>query len=198
MFPAVPSPDLPCPGPAKTLPWKEACHDHKQCRHAGWDEIYHIIQFCRKPSKIQVLFILISHHGIHGIHRFIGKAEHRSTDCQINHRRNHTVGCIFRNGLNRCLCHTCFIQLFRITPNDHGDCLSRCRQILLLQLLIYLHAFHFQTLCSKNLIGHNGFHGTANRRMQTVCPLKDNGGYTGCPCDNNHNHRKPAQKFSCV
>lgn len=66
------------PRSAKTLPRKEACHDHKQCRHAGWDEIYHIIQLCRKSSKIQVLFILISHHGIHGIHRLIGKSKHRS------------------------------------------------------------------------------------------------------------------------
>ena len=117
MILSVPLENLPGVCPVKA--YKTGGQHHENAGKPGRDEIHHIVQLRRKTAKIQVLVVLVAHHGVHGIDGFVEPAENSPADRHEKHRGDDAVGSIFRHGLYRRLGHAFFIQHRRVPAHDH-------------------------------------------------------------------------------
>ena len=141
-------------------PAKPCSENHDPRAEARRYEVKRIVKPGRSPAKIKISFVFVAHHGIHGICRFIKTAEHRSAKQHVKKRCGYAVRCIFCNGFHGGACHPRRIKRIRITPNDHGNCFARSRQVTRCKLSVYgpaliPEAFGRKDLPAEDRFNHN-------------------------------------------
>ena len=80
---------------------------HQPGRKPGRKEVGQVVKLCRRPAKIQVRFVFVPHHGIHGVHGFVDPSKDGAAQGQIKKRGDDPVRGIFRHSLHRSLCDAC-------------------------------------------------------------------------------------------
>ena len=127
-----------------TLSIERLASDICRCNHqiradTRRNKIDHVIQLRRCAPEVEILVILISHHRIHRIDRFIHKPENRSSQRGIQHRRDHAVRRVLRNRLHCRLYHSGPIEDIRVSSYNHGYRNAASLKPLFIQTLIHLH-----------------------------------------------------------
>ena len=118
MIAPVPPPDLPGVFPVTSR--QGAGENPQQGCYSGGQIVDHIVQLSRSPAKIQVLFIFISHHAIHGVDGFIGKSQRGTANQHIQHGSHYSIGKILRHGLHRSLDHSLLRKLGSVPAYNAG------------------------------------------------------------------------------
>ena len=154
----VPHQDAPAMDSVHSRKEKGGQH-HKASGQAGGNEVQDIIQFCRRPSKKHVCFILIPYHGVHGVNCLIEHPPGRSEQGHEKERGHHPVRCILRHGLNGGPGNAGWIKHRRIPSHNHGHLVPGPLHVPGLQAAAYLHALRAQASGRKHLVTEDGLHG---------------------------------------
>ena len=153
----VPEKYPPCTAGVILLPQKGRCQDHKSCADPCRKPVEDVIQFCGTAPVILISFIMISHHGIHGVHRLVQHPQGRSPKAGIQQRCDNAVGGILRHGFHCRPRHSGLIQGLRIPSHDHGDCFPCRHDISLPKRPVHPHALHTKALRRQAVAGENDF-----------------------------------------
>ena len=162
---------LPCVFPVQ--PGQICRRDHKKSSKPCRNIIKNIIHSGRNASEVQISVILISQHGIHCIDCLIEESQRRAADHQINQRRCHTVGSIFRHRLHRRFGYALLCQALRIPSYNHGNSPAGSGQIILLKPVIYFSALPAQAPGCQNLKTPEGLQRKTKSRMNFPCQQKN-------------------------
>ena len=165
----------------------------KSCRNI----IQHIIQFCRRCSKIPVPVVHITHHGVHGIHTFIGKAQHCAADHHVKQRGNDTVGSILCNGFNCCFGYTFFGQILRVTSHDHRYSITAFFNISGLQRIVDFFTLVTKGSCRQQLVAHKALQRHPKPGAQSIRQMQDQPWDKRRSRHDSHHQQSSGDPFSC-
>ena len=144
---------------------------HQKPGNAGGQEIASVIQQGCCPAKVQVFVVLVAHHGVHGVHRLVAHAAHRTQQGRPQQGRQNAVGGVFRHGLHISGQHLFLCQLVRIPANYHADRTAAILQRAPLQGMDHLHGLRPQGLSGQDLpADHHLQHGPQHRMDQACRP----------------------------
>jgi hypothetical protein len=92
--------------------------NHKQRSNASRDKVKQIVEASREPAEPKVTLVLIPHHGIEGIHHFIGEHKRHSTQCVVKERGNNAIAKILGKGFKHRGADAVGIEVSRVAPHN--------------------------------------------------------------------------------
>ena len=107
-----------------------ARHD-RQGGETGGQKIRRVVKPGGRRAEVPVPVIPVTDHRIHRVDTLVNPSARRAEQEQIEERRDHAVGGVFRHRLNRCLRDAFRGQGGGIPPHHHRNCPSRRFRIAL-------------------------------------------------------------------
>jgi len=99
------------------------------------------------------LLVVVSHHGIHGVHSFVEKRRHRPPQGQEDQRCDNPVGNVLRHGFDDRTQDVPFFEFSRIPTDNHGQPFPGQHQITVAQGSDYNRGFPVEIPGRQSRIG---------------------------------------------
>ena len=100
---------------------EEGRHHKEDARDARGNIVQHIVHTRRHAPEVEIAVILVAEHGVHCIRCPIEHGERCAAEEKEEKRRDDSVHCILRDGLNRRARSVLLVELRRIPPDDIAD-----------------------------------------------------------------------------
>ena len=151
----IPVPQEDLPAVAEIQPQKSTGQKHHNAADPGREIIAHIVHSGRDKAHILIGRLHIAQHGVHGVHRLVGKGQGAAAQGEIEHRGDHTVRTVLRHSLHRRPGDGIRVQGLGIPAYDHGNGIAGILDGAGFQRLIDLHALLPQALGRQHLPAEN-------------------------------------------
>ena len=174
-----------------------ACQQHDKAAEPGGDVIEHIVQLCRNAADVLIGHLHIAQHGIHGVHRLIGKGQGRAPQGKIEHGGDHAVGAVLRHGLHRRPGHGLVIQRLGVPAHNHGDGVAGIFNGAGFQGGIDLHALGFQALGRQDLPAHHGADRQPQPGADQAAEIQQPQRHAEAHCHGEHPQNPPRGHLPC-
>ena len=142
--------------------------DPQQRRQAAGQPVGNIIQMGGSAPEIQILFVFIAHHAVHGVDAFIAQRQRCAAQQHIQQGGDDAIGKIFGHGFHSGLGHPLRGEGRGIAPHNAAHRPARRGQVLFFQLPLHGGAFGVQPLGGQRLPAPHGLHQKPQRRMQRL------------------------------